>query len=80
MCGENEMRILGVVAILIAYVASIKPFGYVAATFAMLVVFQLVFMERRTWKHIVLAGFGLSAAVTGALYYLFGNVFLIPIP
>ena len=73
-------RVLGVVAILVAYVAAIKPVGYVIATFVMLAVFQAAFMQRRTLKTLLLWPVGLSAVITGALYYVFAKVFLIPIP
>ena len=73
-------RVLAIIAILVAYVAAIKPFGYVVSTFLMLAIFQVLFMHRRTLRNIVLLPIGLSAVVTGALYYVFAKVFLIPIP
>ena len=73
-------RVLTVVAILVAYVGAIKPVGYVVATFVMLAVFQAAFMEKRTVKTLLLWSVGLSAVITGALYYVFAKVFLIPIP
>ena len=73
-------RVLAVIAILLAYVAAIKPLGYVVATFAMLAVFQTAFMRRRTLRDLLLWPVGLSAVVTGALYYVFAKIFLIPIP
>jgi hypothetical protein len=76
----ETVRVLTVIGILLGYVALIKPLGYVAATFLMLAVFQIGFMARRTVKTVLVWGLGLSAVVTGALYYVFGKVFLIPLP
>jgi len=73
-------RVLTLIAILLAYVAAIKPMGYVVATFGMLATFQVVFMQRRTVLRVLLWPVGLSAAVTAALYYVFAKIFLIPIP
>jgi putative tricarboxylic transport membrane protein len=78
--SEEGARVLGVIAILVAYVAAIKPLGYVASTFIMMALFQGVFMARRTVSTLLLWSVGLSALVTGILYYAFANVFLIPLP
>ena len=76
----ESARVIAVIAILVSYVAAIKPLGYVLATFLMLAIFQLIFMRRRTLKTVLAWPLGLSAVVTGALYYVFAKVFLIPIP
>ena len=43
-------------------------------------IFQIAFAQQRTLKSILIWGFGLSAVLTVVLYYLFGEVFFIPLP
>ena len=73
-------RVLAVLAILVVYVALLKPLGYVIATFVMLAVFQFIFARRRTLAYVLIFCLGLSAVVTAALYYAFAVFFLIPLP
>ncbi|MCP5149759.1 MAG: tripartite tricarboxylate transporter TctB family protein [Ectothiorhodospiraceae bacterium] len=74
-------RVIGVVAVLCLYVAAIKPLGYVTATFIMLAVFQIGFMGReRTVGRVLGYGIVLSALTTALLWYVFGQIFLIPLP
>lgn len=78
--GVETWRVLTVFAILILYVGLMKPLGYIVTTFVMLAGFQLIFARRRDLRYILIFCIGLSAAVTGALYYVFGKLFLIPMP
>lgn len=73
-------RVLTVFAIIFVYIAVMPWTGYVMATFLMLLAFQLIFAKLRTISFILIWGIGLSAALTAALYYLFGEIFLIPLP
>lgn len=68
---------LGVIVI---YVAAMPYVGYAPATFVMLMVFQLIFAPIRSWRYLLIWGVGLSALLTIALYYLFAEFFLIPLP
>jgi putative tricarboxylic transport membrane protein len=73
-------RVLIVFGIVFLYVALMPWIGYAVATFLMLFAFQTIFVARRDLKFLLIWGIGLSAALTGALYYVFGQIFLIPLP
>ena len=73
-------RVLTVFLIIFIYVAAMPWVGYVPATFLMLLAFQVIFARQHTLAFIVIWGVGLSAFLTAALYYLFGEIFLIPLP
>jgi hypothetical protein len=66
--------------LIIVYVAVLPWVGYAPATFVMLVVFQVIFAQQRDWRYLIIWVMGLSAALTVALYYLFAEIFLIPLP
>jgi hypothetical protein len=66
--------------LIIVYVAVLPWVGYAPATFVMLVVFQVIFAQQRDWRYLIIWAMGLSAALTVALYYLFAEIFLIPLP
>jgi len=66
--------------LIIVYVAVLPWVGYAPATFVMLFVFQVIFAQQRDWRYLIIWAMGLSAALTVALYYLFAEIFLIPLP
>ena len=74
------MRGFGTFALIIAYVAAIPYAGYVPATFVMLFVFQLVYAKSRNLSFLIIWALGLSVVLTGVLYYVFAELFLIPMP
>lgn len=74
------LRGLGTFALITAYIAAIPFAGYVPATFVMLFVFQLVYAKSRNISFLIIWGLGLSAVLTGVLYYVFAELFLIPMP
>ncbi|MGI9524460.1 MAG: tripartite tricarboxylate transporter TctB family protein [Hyphomicrobiaceae bacterium] len=76
----NMWRGLLALGIILVYVAVLPFIGYAPATFAMLVVFQLVFAPVRNWRYMVIWCLGLSAFLTAVLYYVFAEFFLIPLP
>jgi len=77
----ETIRVLTVFGIIFAYILVMPWIGYVAATFLMMLAFQLIFAKRRREPFfIVVWGIGLSAVITAALYALFGLFFLIPLP
>lgn len=78
--GVAQQRALLTFGIIVGYVVAIRLIGYVAATFLMLVLFQVVFARKRDWRYLLIWGLGLSAALTAGLYWLFAKVFLIPLP
>jgi hypothetical protein len=73
-------RVLTVFLIIFVYIAAMPWIGYVPATFLMLLAFQTIFAKQRTLAFLLIWGIGLSAVLTAALYYLFGQIFLIPLP
>jgi hypothetical protein len=54
--------------------------GYPVATFLLLFAFQTIFVARRDLKFLLIWAGGLSLVLTAALYYVFGQIFLIPLP
>lgn len=76
----ERARGLAVFGLIVLYVAAIPLVGYPIATFAMLSIFQIAFAQERTLRSVIVWGFGLSAVLTVVLYYLFGEVFFIPLP
>lgn len=76
----ERVRGLIVFGLIIAYVGAIPLIGYPIATFIMLCVFQIAFAARRDLKFVLIWGIGLSAVLTLVLYYLFAELFYIPLP
>jgi hypothetical protein len=73
-------RGMGVLALILAYVAAIPHAGYVPATFVMLFAFQLIYARSRNFTYLAVWVFGLSVILTAVLYYVFAELFLIPMP
>jgi len=73
-------RVLTVFGLVFLYVLLMPWIGYAAATFLLLFVFQTIFTARRNLRFLLLWAGGLSAALTAALYYVFGQIFMIPLP
>jgi hypothetical protein len=46
----------------------------------MLFAFQTIFTARRNLRFLLIWAGGLSLILTGALYYVFGQIFMIPLP
>ncbi len=77
----ETIRVMTVFGIIFAYILAMPWIGYVAATFLMMLAFQLIFAKRRREPFFIMVwGIGLSALITAALYALFGLFFLIPLP
>jgi len=77
---EQARRVLMVLGLVIAYVALMPLIGYAAATFLLLFAFQTVFVKKRDLRFLLIWGVGLSAALTAILWYVFAEIFLIPLP
>jgi hypothetical protein len=73
-------RVLTVFGLVFLYVLLMPWIGYAVATFLMLFAFQTIFVARRDLKFLLIWGGGLSLVLTAALYYVFGQIFLIPLP
>lgn len=78
---QAQRRMLGVFVLIAVYIASLYWLPYLLSTFLMLAAFQLGFASRRRSPRYVLTWcLGYSAAISGALWYVFGEVFYIPLP
>jgi hypothetical protein len=73
-------RVMIVFGLVFLYVLLMPLIGYALATFLMLFAFQTIFVARRDLKFLLLWAGGLSLVLTAALYYVFGQIFLIPLP
>jgi Tripartite tricarboxylate transporter TctB family len=73
-------RVATVFGLVFGYVLLMPWIGYVAATFLLLFAFQALFTARRDLKFLLIWAFGLSAVLTAALFYVFGEIFMIPLP
>lgn len=73
-------RVLTVFGLVFLYVLVMPWIGYALATFLMLFTFQVIFVARRDLKFLLIWAGGLSLVLTAALYYVFGQIFLIPLP
>jgi hypothetical protein len=73
-------RVLTVFGLVFLYVLVMPWIGYALATFLMLFAFQTIFTARHDLRFLLIWGGGLSLVLTAALYYVFGQIFLIPLP
>jgi hypothetical protein len=78
--SAEARRVLTVFGLVFLYVLTMPWVGYAAATFVMLFAFQTIFTARRDLRFLILWAGGLSAVLTAALWYVFGQIFLIPLP
>jgi len=76
----ETLRTAGCFALMLAYVAATPRIGYVPATFLLLFTFQTVFAPRLTARHVLVWSLGLSAVLTAVLWYVFGQIFFVPLP
>ena len=77
---EPARRVLMVLGLVIAYVILMPLIGYAPATFLLLAAFQIIFARRHDLRSVLLWGVGLSAVLTAILWYVFAEIFLIPLP
>ena len=73
-------RVLTVFGLVFLYVLLMPWIGYVLATFLMLFAFQTIFTGRHDLRFLLIWAGGLSLALTAALTYVFGHIFLIRLP
>jgi hypothetical protein len=73
-------RVLSVFGLVFLYVLLMPWIGYAVATFLMLFAFQTIFTARRNLRFLLIWAGGLSLILTAALYYEFGQIFMIPLP
>ncbi|MEM7026404.1 MAG: tripartite tricarboxylate transporter TctB family protein [Pseudomonadota bacterium] len=77
---QPARRVLTVLGLVVAYVALMPLVGYAPTTFLLLAAFQIIFARKRDLKSVLLWGLGLSAVLTAILWYVFAEIFLIPLP
>ncbi|MEM7023556.1 MAG: tripartite tricarboxylate transporter TctB family protein [Pseudomonadota bacterium] len=77
---QRARRVLTVLGLVLAYVVLMPVIGYAPATFLLLAAFQIIFVRKRDLRFIILWGVGLSAVLTAILWYVFAEIFLIPLP
>jgi hypothetical protein len=77
---QAARRVLMVFGLVVAYVALMPVIGYAPATFLLLFAFQTIFVRRRDVRFLLIWGIGLSAVLTAILWYVFAEIFLIPLP
>ncbi len=77
---EPARRVLMVFGLVVAYAALMPVIGYAPATFLLLLAFQTIFVRKRDLRFVLIWGLGLSAALTAVLWYVFAEIFLIPLP
>ncbi len=79
--NETQWRMLGVFGLIFGYILSLYWLPYLVSTFLMLLIFQYGFASRaRSLGYVLIWCLGYSAAISGALYYVFGEIFYIPLP
>jgi hypothetical protein len=77
---EQARRVLMVLGLVVAYAALMPLIGYAPATFLLLAAFQIIFVRKRSLSFVLIWGIGLSAVLTAILWYVFAEIFLIPLP
>lgn len=67
-------------AMMFVYIAVTPWIGYVPATFALLFAFQTAFARKLSVRYVLIWSIGLSALLTALLWYVFGQIFFVPLP
>ena len=78
--GVEAVRAGTCFGLILAYVAITPWIGYVPATFLLLFAFQTAFARKLSLRYLLVWSTGLSALLTAALWYVFGEVFYVPLP
>lgn len=67
-------------AMIFVYILVTPLIGYVPATFALLFVFQTAYARKLSVRYVLIWSIGLSALLTFILWYVFGEIFFVPLP
>lgn len=83
--GRLQPRIEGIragacFAMIFVYILVTPLIGYVPATFALLFVFQTAYARKLSVRYVLIWSIGLSALLTFILWYVFGEIFFVPLP
>jgi hypothetical protein len=76
----ESLRAASCFAMIFGYVLVTPWIGYVPATFALLFAFQTAFARKLSWRYVIVWSIGLSALLTFVLWYVFGEIFFVPLP
>lgn len=76
----ETLRTASCFVLIFAYVAVTPWIGYVPATFALLFAFQTAFARELSVRYVLIWSTGLSALITLILWYVFGQIFFVPLP
>lgn len=76
----ESLRAAGCFVMIFVYIAITPWIGYVPATFLLLFAFQTAFARKLSVRYVLIWSLGLSALLTTALWYVFGQIFFVPLP
>ena len=76
----ESLRAAGCFVMIFVYIAITPWVGYVPATFLLLFAFQTAFARKLSVRYVIIWSLGLSALLTTALWYVFGQIFFVPLP
>lgn len=76
----ESIRAASCFAMIFVYIAITPWIGYVPATFLLLFAFQTAFARKLSLLYVLVWSIGLSAVLTATLWYVFGQIFYVPLP
>lgn len=76
----ETMRAASCFAMIFVYILVTPWIGYVPATFLLLFAFQTAFARKLSVTYVLVWSIGLSAVLTATLWYVFGEIFFVPLP
>ena len=76
----ETIRAAACFAMIFVYILVTPWIGYVPATFLLLFAFQTAFARKLSVRYVLLWSIGLSALLTAGLWYVFGEIFFVPLP
>lgn len=76
----ETIRAASCFAMIFVYILVTPWIGYVPATFLLLFAFQTAFARKLSLTYVLVWSIGLSAVLTATLWYVFGEIFYVPLP
>ena len=76
----ESIRAASCFAMIFVYILVTPWIGYVPATFILLFAFQTAFARKLSLTYVLVWSIGLSAILTATLWYVFGEIFYVPLP
>lgn len=77
--GFDKVKLFGSLALFIAYVACLKPLGFLLASIIFIFLFNVLFCATLKWKSL-LVSVAVSVISSTTVWYIFGVVFRITLP